>query len=93
MQRGSLIKGNRIDGLGSRLYFCCFYRGGRETQGAWHNNLINLESCVDGSPIFLSSIGTRINSLRDGSSYKFFIARCPHAARSTRLLTVMDLPR
>ena len=27
---------------------------------AWHNNLINLESRVDGSPIFLASIGARI---------------------------------
>jgi hypothetical protein len=28
--------------------------------GARHNNLINLGSRVDGSPIFLASFGTRI---------------------------------
>ena len=47
------------EGLGSRLYFAVFTeRAGRRR--AWHNNLINLESRVDGSPIFLASIGTRI---------------------------------
>ena len=30
------------------------------------------------------SIDTRIKFLRDGSSYRFFTARCSHAARSTR---------
>jgi hypothetical protein len=31
-----------------------------------HNNLINLESRLDGSPELLASLGTRINSFRDG---------------------------
>src|SRR5438093_3342965 len=40
-----------------------------------------LKVCVDGSPIFLASIGTRIKFLRDGSSYRFFTARCSPTLR------------